>query len=148
MLQSLAMVYEYQTEMLLGVYELQKDIQVLEGKYSHCDLPPVHVVSSPCCSWFCKTYEYPNVNHFDPDILCILDWRYSLYTFFGRKAMGLLPGHGEVFIAEPDDLREVRLLKRYKIPLKGLIQTIRRGFYQPFSFEYESHLEELRIDYV
>jgi len=149
MLQALAMCVEYNKSMKLGVYELQEDVLVVVGKYAHLELSPIDVRYHGCsrfqvnlsCLWWCnKEYIYPSINHFDPNIGCILDWTYTWRSLCSKKKLSLLPHYGELFLSDPDDLKKVKRIREYKVPIEGLLEVIQLAEYQPFSEHYTSHI--------
>ena len=85
-LQSLAMCLEYNKDMNLGVFILNKDIKVIKGKYSHKKLDKKYYRS---CLGYCfskkgKVRETENISHFDPDIYCMdISIKYEINLMFG-----------------------------------------------------------------
>ncbi len=143
MLMSLAMCIEYQKSMNLAIYEVKKDIKCVVGKYTHLDMPPVGFtdinilgVTLPLI----KKRIRPNINHFDKDILPIIDLKFSWMSQLSKKDLGITNNDGEVFITDDEDLKNIILKEKYYIPLEGLLDVIQKCNYQASCKDYYSHL--------
>jgi hypothetical protein len=138
-LQSLSMCLEYQKEMKLGVFETTKEIVCINGKYSHFKMEPIKKEKIKIWKFnlpIVRKVFYQSVNHFDKDVFCIIDSKYSYLTNFKKDSLGLKTTDGEVFISDSNDLESIILKEEYNIRLEGLLDVIKKNNYTPNSEEY------------
>jgi hypothetical protein len=113
--QSLAMAIEYGADLELGVFKTTAPIKVMDGKYHFRFLHPERYFRKD--GSFITNVDVrrdENVSHIE-QTYPLIDMKKNV--LFDKD---LDPKNGEVFIASPEDLKKVKLLKTYRFSVDGL----------------------------
>ena len=139
LLQALALCIENKQSLKLGVFKLSKDIVVYVGKYSYYELNPGYYsqkVWKPTCFALSKH----NISHFDPKVYCILDIKYDILLLLNK--IKTEKTHGELFIANQEELDSIDIVGEYDVPHKNLLKLFQKMKYVPDCNEYWKFIEQ------